>query len=117
MKRLLFVVLALCLVGSVVPAFAQDEAIQVVSDAVAGLSELDSYTSHVEQTISQGVEMGASNMTNDITQTIDMQVVKAGDTYNATGTIDQQISSGMGGQTQDLGMTLEIVLLDRFNEL
>jgi hypothetical protein len=116
MKRLILLVLAIFVLAAAFPVFAQDEAVQTVSDAVAALQELDSYTTHVEQTIAQNIEMGsgdtAMSITNDIVQTIDLQVAKTDEGYNAVGTIDQNIASGTAGQSQELAMTIEIVLLD-----
>jgi hypothetical protein len=114
-KRLILLMLAVFVLAAV-PVFAQDEAVQTVSDAVAAIQELDSYTTHVEQTISQVVSLGsgdtAMSTTNDVVQTVDLQIVRTDDGYNTAGVIDQTITANTAGQVQEVPLTIEIVLLD-----
>src|SRR5690606_7626386 len=114
-KRLILLMLAVFVLAAV-PVFAQDEAVQTVSDAVAEIQELDSYTTHVEQTISQVVSLGsgdtAMSTTNDVVQTVDLQIVRTDDGYNTAGVIDQTITANTAGQVQEVPLTIEIVLLD-----
>jgi hypothetical protein len=123
MKRAVLLIAVLALLAAALPVFAQtsltsqqQESVQTVSDAVTAIGELDSYTMYSKQIINQQMEMGVGqqtmNIVNDITQTIDFQVVKTADGYNASGALEQSTVTDLGTGGTETVLTFEMVLLD-----
>jgi hypothetical protein len=84
---------------------------------LTAIEGLKSYTIESEQTISQQMAMSfgeqSMNIVNDIIQTVDFQVAKNGDSYNASGTLEQNTVTDMGAAgSTDTTLTFELVTLD-----
>jgi hypothetical protein len=116
MKRIVLVMLAVVVVAAL-PAFAQnDELTQIVSEAIAGLQELDSYTIHADQTVNMQMDMTMGEQTlsivNEFIATNDIQVQTTVDGYNLAGTLVQETHSNSAGREISYTLTFEVVAVD-----
>ncbi|MFN8372539.1 MAG: hypothetical protein U0694_06645 [Anaerolineae bacterium] len=114
------VVCLLLLVGGVSAQsdFSDEELewIEIVSDAFDNMADVESYSVIVDQTLAQEITSGsgrsAVQVTNDLTQRIEMQVEQGEEGWNFNAVIEQDITASTGSVDSELHMTLEMIALD-----
>jgi hypothetical protein len=122
MKRIaVFVLVALMLVG-VLSVGAQGlsdgekEAVADVGAAFNAFLELESYTSVMEQTVTQNMtmEMGQQSLkiSNIISQSGTSIIQNTEDGFNMEGKLEQTVTQDMGTGAQEMGWTLDLVIVD-----
>lgn len=122
MKRIaVFVMLGLLLVG-VFSVGAQGlsegemAALADVSAAFEAFLELESYTSAMEQTITQDMSLNMGGRTlqfsNTISQTGTSVIQNTEDGFNMSGKLEQLITQNMGAGAQEMGWTLDLIVVD-----
>lgn len=127
MKRIaVFVVLGLLLVG-VFSVGAQGlsegekAALADVSAAFEAFLKLESYTSVMEQTITQDMSLNMGQQTmggqtlqfsNTISQSGTSVIQNTEDGFNMSGKLEQLITQNMGAGSQEMGWTLDLIVVD-----
>ncbi|MBL8165635.1 MAG: hypothetical protein JNJ61_26865 [Anaerolineae bacterium] len=122
MKRIaVFVFVGLLLVGALSVGAqglsdGEKEAVADVGAAFEAFLELETYTSVIEQTITQNItmEMGQQTvkLSNIISQSGTSVIQNLEDGFNMEGKLEQLVSQDMGAGAQDMGWTLDLVIVD-----